>query len=507
MINYEQFHQIKALQASDLTAGQIALQTQISENTVRLWMKRERYEPKRSSRPRSSKLDPYKPHIAQLRHECEALTAVQIFAKLQQDGYQGSYTLVRQYVRTVHPKRRKTYADLVFVPGEAGQVDFGECGLTEVGNTRRKLYVFVMVLCHSRLMYVEFILRQNLEHFLSCHRRAFEFFGGVPRATIVDRTKCAILGNDPLGKPIPNARYYDMSRHYSFEIRACDAYCPNQKGRVEAGVKFVKGNFWRGRGIEPFEVVKAAAVEWMDAANRRVHRRTKQRPIDCYQTTERPAMQALPLRPYDCSVVVDKLVDKQARFSFDGNRYSVPPQYAPGKITLHVLPESLTAYCDGNLIAKHVRCFEKRADPIVDPDHQIQFRKQQRRSKDRKALQHFLALGHVAVEYYQQLQLRSINELSHVRKILALTEYHDRQSVLRALADANAHCAFSAEYIANLLQFRSQLDEPSPLHLPGKQDLLDLELPDPDLDIYDQRLEPRTALNDEHQKENDDGLK
>jgi transposase len=491
MISYEQFHQIKALQERGLSAGQIARDMSISEKTARLWMVRERYEPSRPKSTPQSKLDTYKDHIAKLLRQFDGYSAVQIFQKLQEDGYEGGYTLVKEYVRKIRPKKSRVFDELVFAPGEAAQVDFGECGLTEVGNTRRKLYVFVMVLCHSRLMYIEFILRQNLEHFLVCHRNAFEAFGGVPTAVIVDRTKCAILGNDRFGKPIPNPRYDDFRKHYGFDIRACAQYAPYQKGRVENGVKYVKINFMNGRSIEPFEVVRQAAAQWLvQIANRRIHRITNRRPIEFYEEIEMRGMQALTLLPYDCSVVQDKLVDKMARFSFEGNRYSVPPQYAPGKITLHILPDTLTMYCDGNLIARHTRCYEKRISSIVDPEHTVEFKQQRRRSEDRKLVQRFLALGHVAVTYYEGLQQRCTNTLSHLRKILALAQYHDRNSVLQALEDAATHNAFSAEYIANLLQFRKNTEAPSPLHVPGKQDLLDLELPEPDLDIYESRLPP-----------------
>jgi len=506
MINYAQFHQIKMLQEREQTAGQIARQTGLSENTIRLWMTRDKYEVRRDDKPSVRKLDPYKPRIAQLLRECEDYTGVQIFAKLQREGYEGGYTAVKDHLREVRPRRSKVYAELVFDAGEAAQVDFGECGLTEVGNTRRKLYVFIMVLCYSRVMYIRFILRQNLEHFLECHRRAFEALGGVPEEIIVDRTKCAILGNDRFGKPIPNPRYHDMSLHYGFNIRACDAYSPHQKGRVEAGVKFVKGNFIKGRGVEPFEMVKAAGEEWIEIANNRIHRTTNRRPVELYQQEERQAMKRLPLFPYDCSVVKDKLVNKQARFHFDGNRYSVPPQYAPGKVTVHILPQSLTVYSGGDLVAKHVRCFEKRPEAIVDPEHDLQLKRQHRRSEDRKALQRFLALGSIAITYHQGLQQRSLNELSHVRKILALAEYHDRDSVLHALQDAAAHDAFNADYIANLLQFRSHVDEPSALHLPGKQELLDIELPEPDLDIYDRRLGLTPETPQQPKEDDTDGL-
>ncbi len=159
---------------------------------------------------------------------------------------------------------------------------------------------------------------------------------------------------------------------------------------------------------------------------------------------------------------------------------------------MHVLPDSLSVYCDGKLIAHHPRCYDKRADPIVDPDHNIQLKRQHRRSEDRKLIQRFLDLGQAAITYYEGLQKRSLNERSHVRKILALASYHNHDSVRQALHDAATHSAFSAEYIANLLQFRTAIQEPSPLHLARNQDLLELELPEPDLGIYDSILSPNS---------------
>lgn len=492
MITYHQFHQIKSLQENGQSAGQIASQVGITEKTARLWMSREHYQPSCPAKPLPGKLDPYKGRIAELIAQFNGYTAQQIFQKLlKEESYEGGYTLVKEYVRKIRPPKRRVYDSLIFAPGEAAQVDFGECGLTEVGNTRRKLYVFVMVLGYSRLMFIEFILHQNLECFLSSHRHAFEAFGGVSATVIVDRAKCAILGDDRFGKPIPNPRYDDFRRYYGFKIRACAKRSPQEKGRVESGVGFVKKNFINGRPVGPFVQVAEDGSVWCDQiANRRIHRTTHRRPIELYEELEKSAMQALPPLPYDCSIVEDKRVDKQACFHFDGNRYSVPPKYAPGKVTVHSLPDRLAVYGDGKMIARHQRCYEKRAEPIIDPEHRIQLNLRRKRSNDRKLVQRFLALGQAALTYYQGLQQRSINELSHVRKILALAEYHDRASLLDALQDAAYHQAYSAEYIANILQFRTHLQEASPLQLFRNKHLLDLDFTEPGLDAYEQKLPP-----------------
>ena len=503
MITFHQFQHIKSLQEQSQSAGQIAPQVGITEKTARLWMSREHYQFSCPAKPRPSKLDPHKDRIDELIAQFNGYTAQQIFQKLlEKDNYQGSYTLVKEYLRKIRPRKSRVYDHLIFAPGEVAQVDFGECGLTEVGNTRRKLYVFIMVLGYSRLMFVEFILRQNLECFLSCHRHAFEAIGGVPAAVMVDRTKCAILGNDRFGKPIPNSRYDDFRRYYGFSIRACAKRSPHQKGRVESGVGFVKINFMNGRPVEPFVQVGEAATLWCEqTANRRIHRTTNRRPIELYEEGEKSAMQPLPILPYDCSIVHNKRVDKQACFHFDGNRYSVPPQYAQGKITVHSLPERLAVYCDAILIARHLRCYEKRAEPIIDPEHKIQLNLRRKQSFDRKLVQRFLALGQVAQTYYQGLQQRSINERSHIRKLLALAEYHDRTSLLNALEDAASHHAFSAEYIANILQFRTHCKETSPLQLFRNKHLLDLNFNEPGMDPYERKIPSIPKENKDKNKE------
>jgi hypothetical protein len=53
------------------------------------------------------------------------------------------------------------------------------------------------------------------------------------------------------------------------------------------------------------------------------------------------------------------------------------------------------------------------------------------------------------------------------------------------MADAFTFQAFSCEYIANLLEQRQRLlPEPGALHLTRRQDLLELDMPEPDLSLY-----------------------
>ena len=94
-------------------------------------------------------------------------------------------SIVKDYVRRIRPRPRDAFLTLAFAPGELAQVDWGDGGTIAVGDSRRRLSFFVMVLAYRRQMYVEFTLAQTMEHFLAAHRHAFEALG-VPRRVMVD---------------------------------------------------------------------------------------------------------------------------------------------------------------------------------------------------------------------------------------------------------------------------------------------------------------------------------
>jgi transposase len=127
--------------------------------------------------PNPSKLDPYKSQIRQWL-DSHPYSAQQVFQRLREDGFEGGYSLVKDYVRAVRPRRAPAFLTLSFAPGECAQVDWGAYGTVAVGETRRKLSFFVRVLCYSRMRYVEFTLAQTLEQFLAC--RTCRFRANVP---------------------------------------------------------------------------------------------------------------------------------------------------------------------------------------------------------------------------------------------------------------------------------------------------------------------------------------
>ena len=480
MINYATWCAIRDGVVKHLSPEQLSSALGLDVKTVRRWIGRP-YAPRQTAR-RGSKLDPFKGRIVRWL-EAHPLTAQQVFQRLCDEGYGGGISIVKDYVRFIRPRPREAFLTLAFAPGEAAQVDWGEFGTIAVGDTRRRLSFFVLVLAWSRQMYVEFTLSQTMEQFLAAHVHAFHALG-VPKKVMVDNLRCAVRSHPRGGPAELNPRYLDFARHYGFEIVACAVAKGNEKGRVERGVGYVKGNFLRGIELPDFAALNPALQVWLESvANVRLHRETQRRPVDLWQE-ERAHLQAVNPRPFDVGRVLALRANRQFRVSFESNRYSVPARFAGSPVTVKVYPDRLCIYHGEMLIARHARSFERHRD-IEDPDHAKALVTQRRHARDAHVLKRFLALSPLAAKYHAGLVERRGNGLAHVRKIVVLAEIHGDEPVARALADALAFEAFSSEYIAHLIEARTrQLPEASPLSLMRRQDVLELELPPADLSAY-----------------------
>ena len=484
MISYETFCRLRQLyDEQGLKVSQIATQLQLDPKTVESWIEQLTYQPRHGTK-RSSKLDSFKGQICALL-ERHPYTAQQLLQQLREQGYAGGYSILKEFVRQVRPVRKPAFLMLEFAPGECAQVDWGNFGSVAVGSTRRRLSFFVMVLCYSRLMYVEFTLSEGMEQFLSCHRHAFEFFNGVTDKVVIDNLKVGVLRH-PFGeKAVVNPRYLDRAAHYGFQPVACNVRKGNEKGRVENGVGYVKKNFLNGLDILSFAPVNPAAIQWRDTvANVRIHRETNRKPIDLF-AEEKLRLRPLPTMPYDCAVVRPISANGCCHVILDANRYSVPHHYASQKLTLKLYPDQVLLFHHETLIATHPRSYD-RGQKVRNPDHFKDLLVQRQKARHQTILLAFLALSSHAQPYARMLEEKGLNTAHHIHKIVALSEIFGVEKVDRALQDALTFQAYGCEYIANILeQWERPAVAPGALHLTRRQDLLELELPPADLTPYD----------------------
>jgi len=486
MIDYETYCKIRQHHTEGgLSFSQIADELGIDPETVAKYARAEKYSA-RARVKRASKLDAFKPMIARLldRHP---YSCTQILQRLREEGYTGGMSILKEYVGMVRPVRHPAFLSLAFAPGEAAQVDWGSAGSIAIGGTRRRLSFFVMVLCHSRMAYVEFTCGECLEHFLACHKNAFEFFGGTPATVLIDNLKTGVLQH-PFGERATfHPRYLDFAAHYGFEARACNVRKANEKGRVENFVGYVKKNFLAGLDLPPgLMAMNSASRQWLvSIANVRIHKATRKPPMELF-AIEKPALRPLPEVAADTSVTRLVRVTNRCRIVVDTNRYSVPFRYASQRLTLKAFSDRLCLYYAHDLVATHARSYERNRD-FENPDHVRELLNQRRRARDAKWLLTFYSLSPQAEHFHQQLCARSLNERVHINKIVALAEIYGANKVASAIDDAIPSEAFASQYIENILQQRERLvPQPGPLHLTRRSDLLDLELSPADLSLYDE---------------------
>jgi hypothetical protein len=219
----------------------------------------------------------------------------------------------------------------------------------------------------------------------------------------------------------------------------------------------------------------------------RIHRETGKKPLEMFEQ-ERQHLLPLPDHPYDIASISAVRASRQFRVLLDTNHYSVPAELAGQPLTLKTYPDRLCLYHQDQLIARHVRSYDRRKDFEL-PDHPKALMAQRKKARDQKIFMTFLTLHPKADDYYRQLEQRRMNPLHHIRQIVALSEIYGKDPVTRAIADAMYFKAFSCEYIANLLEQRARiLPEAGAMHLTRRQDLLDLDVEKPDIAIYNRFL-------------------
>ena len=418
------------------------------------------------------------------------LSAVRVTEEISkgEDRYRGSVYPVRRYLRQVRPVRGRVYQEVLYEAGEAMQVDWGDCGRVMIGQTPRRVSVFVAVLCYSRLCYIEFSLSQKKAEFYRALVHALEFFQGSPRKIIFDNLKAAVISGSGRHACL-HPEFLALCGYFCLEPIACTARDPESKGTVEAKVRYVKHNALAGRGEEllRWEDYQRFASQWRDGvANVRLHATTKERPIDRFQK-ERDRLRALPTAPYDSDEILSVVVTPHARVQYDGNRYSVPPGLVRKTVMLRASAGVVRILDQGQEVARHDRCYEKR-QLLIHPDHKLAALKMRRRRQAGQREEEFDALGPEAREFHGKLLALPIKPMLHLQRLLGLVRLYGRQEVLAAISLALQYQTYDAAYVESLLlQERRRREIPSPTPLqPKRRELIeDIHLEEPDPARYD----------------------
>ncbi len=302
-------------------------------------------------------------------HRKQRHTAKRIFDRLRVEyKYLGGYTGVKEAVRAWRQQHKEVFLPLSHPPGEA-QVDFGEADVILQGETTR-VALFVITLPYSDAIFCQVFPRECTEAFLEGHRRAFEFFGGVPRRISYDNSKIAVAKITGSRAREVTREFLRLESHYLFEHHFCLVRRPNEKGHVERLVDFARANF-----LVPVPVTDDLArlnelLEQSCQTDLDRQLRGKLGPKTQLLEEEQAVMLPLPKQSFEARRIVPGQASSLSLVRFDNNDYSVPTAFAHREITIVAGVDEVRLIAADRLVAKHRRDWGKE-HVVYNPLHYL----------------------------------------------------------------------------------------------------------------------------------------
>ena len=429
-----------------------------------------------TKRRRRSKVESYRP---QIEHGIgDGLTAVRILELARADPvqpYRGGRTVFGELVRRIRQELAQQQATREVpirfedLPAEYLQVDWGEIRrfpfTEQVSSTR---YFLACRLKYSRWTWVCFTREMRQETLFRGLVDCFVALGWVPWVLVFDNMKTVTSGRDSAGQPVWTPALLQLAGEFGFHPQACDPGAGNQKGSVEALVKWVKGNFLPGRTFADDADLASQTTAWCDQVNARPSDATGAVPT-VRLATEAAKGSRLPLTAHDFGLLESGLVSREALVAVAGNRYSVPVAHVGMPVTVRLHCERVRIWRDATCLADHPRAPDGARQRVIDPAHFAPLFPAKPRAQVMLYREVLLGLGGRAPAFLSELSRRQRDRLrEEILAVYALYEQAGGEALLAAMARADDAGVYHAEALAVLLSACPPLPVAvPPLPLPG----------------------------------------
>jgi transposase len=438
----------------------------------------------------SSLVDPYEDKIHQWIQEGIPVTVMlESVRKDEQNPYPGGNSIFYQRVRQIRHEKKMTKKNAVWrfegLPGEYLQVDWGEkrqFPFTGIPGTTR--YCFVGRLKYSRWIYTEFHDNMRYETLIRCILRCLETLGGVPWVLVFDNMKTVvrmIAKRDKDGSPVWNRRFRQFASEIGFHPDVCDPGAANQKGTVENGVKFVKGNFLAGRTFRDDEDLSVQLTEWLSERNNgkcQAHGHTPNELLP----EEREVLEPLTETSESYGLLHSLRVNPESVIRFETNCYSVPEHLIGQIVTVRVASHELRIYHDSQLVAQHERSFEKR-QRIRNLDHYERTLSRKPRAKVMAYREKLLELAAPTASYVAEICRRDRNSMNQqILRLYALWEETGSERFVEAIQFCHESQVYGSEYVELMLRIPEDEEPVAEQLLSGQPVQSEI---DRDLAVYD----------------------
>ena len=301
-------------------------------------------------------------------------SAVRILERLQEQGFEGKYSIVKEYVRSRKMDlNEKATVRFETMPGKQRQMDWGfiEDHTVYENGKWKKLYCFLLVLGYSRMRYIEFVTDMSTNTLIRCHQNAFRYFGGYPEEILYDNMKQVVVKRLLKQEDSTlNRQFEDFAGFYGFKPILCRPYRGQTKGKVERTVQFVRDNFMIGIQYKSLADLNGQALAWCNKVNGKVHATINEIPFE--------RLKKEGLSPLKREYIIDKInlrrVQKDCLISNAVDRprstatSTLFPQSTSARMwqswpstTCRTCSASACAYYEGKQIALHRISYQKNA--------------------------------------------------------------------------------------------------------------------------------------------------
>ena len=420
---------------------------------------------------RVSILDPYLPFVKETFKKYPQLCASRLYGMVKERGYPGGPDHFRHLMAEHRPRKNaEAFLRLRTLPGEQAQVDWGHFSHITIGQAKRPLMAFVMVLSWSRAIFLRFYLNQQTANFFRGHVAAFERWQGLPRVLLYDNLKSATL--ERRGDAIRfNPQLLELASHYHFEPRPVAVYRGNEKGRVERAIRYVRNNFFAAREFSDLDDLNAQADAWClgQASDRRC-------PEDQTLTVgkafakEQSALLPLPNDRYPTEERIEVKIGKTPYARFDKNDYSLPHTHVRQTLTISATLEQVRILDGQTELACHPRSFDQ-GQQIEQPEHLetlLAWKNKARKHRGQDQLAHAVPVSQTLLN---EAALRGDPLGSITSTLLRQLQQYGASELAIAIQEALDKGVPHPNAVRQTLQKRrEERDEPPPISVPLPDD-------------------------------------
>ncbi len=452
---------IKTLHKQGLKQSVIAKQLGCHRHTIANVLQRGNFIEKQI-RQKGSLFDPYK---QQIKEWIEKKTSIlRMYEMLTETyGIHSTYVNLCKYIQARFPKTHEAFGVQVTEPGEVAEIDFGYVGMFPGPLDKPvKTYGLCVVLHYSKLGFYAITYDQKLETLIKELGNAFLYFGGIPKRLKVDNMKTAILKNQHYDLEF-NQDFLEFAYHYNTVIIPCTPYSPEQKGTVEAGIKYLQGNFIAGRQFTDSVDMKTQLKEWLDNyANKRIHGTTRKLPYEVWMQEEKEILQPLPENDFTFFSRGTRTVASNCHVHVGNNYYSAPFALVGKDVTVRFNDKLIRIIYEGEQVALHHKA--KGVGNYVTLRHHLpSYKVYSETEYQAKFEARFADMGEDAHAYFRMLLSQKDSYWFRIaRCVLGLREQYGTEAVNLTLKRAMYYQATDVTTIKNILEKKLYLLQEEP---------------------------------------------